>query len=136
MKIALAAGEPWVKQEQSPMPTRELVTRTGAQPKRYAGAMAVVTDGACASACLDFMDVILAYPGVIHLGRTTSADTRYLEVASYEVTDQLRVGVPRKAWFGRPRGNNEPYVPSRIYPGDIRDDAAVRDWTLSQLGGH
>lgn len=117
------------------MLTREFVTRAGAiKPSRYAGSMAVVTDGGCASACLDFMDAILAYPGVIHLGRTTSADTRYIDVGEYELSARLWATVPHKAWFGRPRGNNEPYVPTHVFPGDISDDDAVREWALMRLG--
>lgn len=40
---------------------------------------------------------------------------------------------PRKVWLGRPRGNNEPHVPSRVFAGDIADDMAVRAWVLSAM---
>jgi hypothetical protein len=36
-------------------------------------------------------------------------------------------------WLGRPRSNNEPHVPSRVFAGNIADDAAVRAWVLSAM---
>jgi hypothetical protein len=35
-----------------------------------------------------------------------------------------------KVHRGRARGNNEPYRPSRVFPGDIRDSAALERWIL------
>jgi hypothetical protein len=37
-------------------------------------------------------------------------------------------------WLGRPRGDNEPYVPAVAFDGDIDDDAAVRRWVLETTG--
>ena len=49
------------------------------------------------------------------------------------VAAQTLVYVPRKVWLGRPRGNNEPHVPSRVFTGKIADDTAVRAWVLSAM---
>lgn len=133
MTQALARGEMWLRQDAGRMITREAVERAGVRPQRYRGAMAVLTDGACASACLDFMDAFLAYPDTTHLGRATSGDTRYLESGTHRVNERTWLIVPRKAWFGRPRGHNERYVPARSFAGDIRDDGAVRAWVLQEM---
>lgn len=56
-----------------------------------------------------------------------------MDVGEYRVAAQTLVAVPRKVWLGRPRGNNEPHVPSRVFTGNIADDAAVRAWVLSVM---
>jgi len=33
-------------------------------------------------------------------------------------------------WFGRARAGNVPYVPEKVFAGDIGDDAAVKAWVL------
>jgi hypothetical protein len=134
MRAALAEGKPWVEQAGGAALTPALVRELGIEPRRFAGRIAILTDTACFSACLDFMDALLLVPGTTHLGRTTGADTRYMDVGTYRVAAQTLVDVPRKVWLGRPRGNNEPYVPSRAFAGDIDDDAAVRAWVLETMG--
>ncbi len=133
MDAALAAGAPWVRQEGGPALTPALVDSWGARPRHFSGRIALVTDDACFSACLDFMDESMLVPGTLHLGRTTSADTRYMDVGIYRVDDDVQLQMPQKAWFGRARGNNAPYVPARIQPATVSGDAALRAWVLGQL---
>jgi len=76
------------------------------------------------------MDEVLLYPGVRHVGQTTGADSRYTDVDAYAIRDGLEVSIPRKVWFGRARAGNVPYVPEKVFAGDIGDDAAVKAWVL------
>jgi hypothetical protein len=56
-----------------------------------------------------------------------------MDVGTYRIGPQLLVQSPRKVWLGRPRGNNEPHVPSGMFTGNIADDAAVQAWVLSVM---
>lgn len=88
----------------------------------------VLTDGACASACLDALDLWLPL-GAIHAGGETSADTVYMEIGSQDLPSGLsRIGVPMKVYRGRPRGNNEPYIPAHPFPPGPLDVRTVQDW--------
>jgi hypothetical protein len=134
MRAALAQGEPWVEQPGGAALTPALVRELGVKPRHFTGRIAVVTDAACFSACLDFMDLLVLVPATTHLGLTTGADTRYMDVGDdYRVAAQTLAAIPRKVWLGRPRGNNEPHVPSRMFTGNIADDAAVQAWVLSVM---
>lgn len=88
----------------------------------------VLTDSACASACLDALDLWLPL-GAIHAGGETSADTLYMEIGSQQLPSGLaRIGLPMKVYRGRARGNNQPYVPAHPFPADTVDAAAVEAW--------
>jgi Peptidase family S41 len=87
-----------------------------------------VTDEKCGSACLDAVDLWLAL-GAVHVGRTTSADTLYMETRSYKLPSGITGGsMPMKVYRGRPRKSNEPAVPKHIFDGDINDTAALEQW--------
>ena len=133
MRTALASGEPWVEQPGGAALTPALVRTLGIDTKRFRGRLAILTDEACFSACLDFVDSLRLVPGAVHVGRATGADTRYMDVGLYRIGPQIVVQVPRKVWLGRTRGNNEPHVPSAVFDGDIGDDVAVRRWVLETM---
>jgi hypothetical protein len=134
LRGALARGEPWVEQPGGAALTPALVRDLRIATKRFRGQLVVLTDEACFSACLDFVDVLLLVPGAIHVGRTTGADTRYMDVGYFRIAPQVVVQVPRKVWLGRPRGDNAPHVPAIVFDGDIGDDAAVRHWVVETIG--
>ena len=55
-------------------------------------------------------------------------------------TRQVLVGIARRAavalfldYRGRIRGNNETYKPHRVFPGDIRDTAALEKWIRESI---
>jgi len=133
MRAALAQGEPWVEQPGGAALTPALVRELGIKPRHFGGRIVILTDEACFSACLDFVDSLRLVPGAVHAGRATGADTRYMDVGDYRIGQEVVVQVPRKVWLGRPRGNNEPHVPSRVFTGNIADDTAVRAWVLSAM---
>lgn len=133
LEAAKAAGQPWVIQEAGPLLTRAEMQRRGARLKRYPDArVLLVTDGVCASACLDMADEVLQVPGSLHLGQVTSADSLYIDVGRVRMPSGNTLIVPLKVWRNRPRGNNEPLVPD-VPVKAIEDDAAVRAAVLSAL---
>jgi len=115
--------------------TREELARRHAKLRRFHGPVAVLTDDACASACLDFVDLVRVVPGALHLGATTSADSLYIDVGVVRAPSGNRLFMPLKVWRNRLRGNNEPYVPDVAFDGELDDDDAVRRWAGSVLAG-
>jgi hypothetical protein len=96
-----------------------------------AGPVWLVTDASCGSACLDAVDLWRAL-GAVHVGRTTGADTRYLDVRQRRRPSGVTAkAMPMKVYRGRPRGANEPVVPVHRFDGDIADTAALEAWLAS-----
>ncbi len=92
----------------------------------------VLTEPHCASACLDFMDLLRRLPGVVQVGLPTSADTTYLEVAFARLPgEQATLVYPMKVYRNRARGNNEWYDPAIAWPGSAMTDEAVAAWIAS-----
>lgn len=105
----------------------------GIHPRAFKtkAAVFVLTDGYCASACLDAVD-LWTWLGAIPIRRETSADSLYMEVRSQTLPSGLaKVTVPMKVWRGRPRGSNEPYRPVHAFKGDMADQQALERWIES-----
>lgn len=110
-------------------------SRGAAPPPPLAGKVYVLTDEKCGSACLDAVDLWRAL-GAIQIGRTTSADTLYMETRQIKLpTGITGFSLPMKVYRNRPRGSNEPAVPAYAFDGDIDDTAAVERWVLSLEAG-
>lgn len=129
LAAALQRGDDlWRQPRDEDEPASESEPPTRPRRLRDDATVIVLTDGACASACLDALDLWLPL-GAIHAGGETSADTVYMEIGSQELPSGLsRIGVPMKVYRGRPRGNNEPYVPAHPFPSGPLDDRTVQDW--------
>jgi hypothetical protein len=130
---ARAKGQNWVEQPDGPLVTRAEIARRGGKLARFNGTVALLTDAKCASACLDFADLVLSVPGAIHLGRPTSADSLYIDVGRAKLPSGNVLVLPQKVWRNRMRGNNEVLVPTIVLKADMDDDAAVRAETLAAL---
>jgi hypothetical protein len=130
---AKAKGQAWVEQPDGPLVTRAEVARRNGKLQRFTGTVALLTDAKCASACLDFADLVLSVPGAIHLGRATSADSLYIDVGRASLPSGNVLVLPQKVWRNRLRGNNEVLTPSLLLKADMDDDAAVRAETLAAL---
>lgn len=114
---AVAADENYVRQG---FVVRE-ITRTLRSP--VSARVIVITDGACASACLDFMDRLIALPGVLHIGEETSSDTQYIDVRRVDLPSRTgRLFIPLKVYRERLRPPGGTYVP------EISVDASGLDW--------
>ncbi|OWQ48856.1 hypothetical protein CDL60_02915 [Roseateles noduli] len=104
--------------------------------RAFVGQLVLLTDSHCASACLDFADLVLRVPGAVHAGHPTSGDTRYMDIVVRALPSGARLALPLKVWHGRPRGDNEPLVPRFPYAGDIGDTAAVQVWVEDHVLPH
>jgi hypothetical protein len=103
----------------------------GAKPFR--AGMYLLTNGTCASACLDFIDIAWAVPGTRLLGGTTSADGLLMDVRIVTLpSGKATLSIPQKVMRARARGALQPYVADVKFTGDWNDDAAVRTWALKQ----
>ena len=127
MAAALKAGQPFVRQSAT-LPSAP--ARTGVQPLSKARAI-LVTDASCASSCLNGADVVLSLPDVRHFGYTTGADTVFMDVRKVELPSGLGTLVlGQKVDRAKVRGNNQPWVPSLQYDGQIGDTEKVKAWVL------
>jgi Peptidase family S41 len=91
----------------------------------------VLTDFLCQSACLDAVDRWRGL-GAVQIGQQTGGDTYDLDAR----VDPLPSGAgtlysPMKVYRNRPRGWNVPVTPTYLYPGDMRDTAALEAWVAA-----
>lgn len=133
LKSAKATGQPWVEQAGGYLVTRADVLRRNGKLRRFDGKVALLTDSNCASACLDFADLVRQVPGSLHVGQTTSSDTVYIDMGYAELPSGNLLFMPLKVWRNRIRGNNEKLVPDAILKVDFGDDSAVYEATLAAL---
>ncbi|MDI3358267.1 S41 family peptidase [Pseudomonas sp. UYIF39] len=131
MELALHEKKDWLRQPSTSSVDQE--GSSGINAQGFKGKLALVTDSFCASACLDFADVVLAVPGVVHFGLSTSADTLYIDIGSQTLPSGAQFWLPLKVWRGRTRENNQSYNPQFVFDGDINDTAAVQKWVLDNL---
>jgi hypothetical protein len=129
---AHAAGESWVEQDAGRTVTREDVVARRGRLRRFDAKVALLTDGDCVSACLDFADVVLQVPGVVHAGQITGADSVYMVGSRSRMPSGNALVMPVKVWRNRTRGNNEALVPHALVNLDV-DEAAVRREVLRAL---
>lgn len=125
---ALAAGQTYYRELPEPAtPAAAVEASTLDAPVLF------LTDGQCASACLNFADWMRRLPGVTHVGAETSADAVYIESRFIALpSGQSRLLLSQKVVRGGPRGNLEPYRPAVPYDG-VWSTAAITDWVLSRL---
>jgi hypothetical protein len=134
LDVALRQGQTWWTQPGTyPRLDPAEMKRRHAHLRRFKGPVALLTHKGCASACLDFADLVLSVPGAIHLGEATSGDTVYIDVGYEPLPSGNRLMLPLKVWRNRLRGNNQTWVPQ--YPVDLgqMDDAQVQSWALRVL---
>jgi hypothetical protein len=103
---------------------------TGPAPENpVTGRVFLLTDGACASACLDFADVVRRLPNVTHIGLPTSADAVYIDNNEAILPSGLAVlSYSLKVYRNRVRANNEWYEPAIRWPGGVMSDEAITVW--------
>src|SRR3546814_4369683 len=89
----------------------------GPPPAPPKGPVYFVTNGSCASACLDAADLWKEL-GAIQIGQETSADTLYMDVRQDVLPSGLAgVLIPMKFYRGSSRGFSEPLRLVLPYPG-------------------
>lgn len=130
MNSAALHGDSFI--EQLSTPTRE--KREIKQDKQsFQGKLILITDSYCNSACLDFVDEVMSLPSALHVGSTTNADTRYMDVGMAALPSGAKLWIPLKVWIGRRRQDNVPYVPQITYHQDINDTEALQAWVLQSI---
>jgi hypothetical protein len=96
------------------------------------GKVFLLTDSECASACLDFADLVRRLPGVVHIGLPTSADAIYIDNTYAPLPSGLAgLGYSLKVYRNRVRGNNEWYEPQLRWPGGPMTDQTLAEWVSS-----
>jgi hypothetical protein len=126
---ARAAGKSLWREDREPEPP---AADAKALPNPVRGRVFLLTDSACTSACLDFADRVRALPGTQHVGRTTNADSVYMEAREFPLPSGIAgFTVAMKVYRNRPRGNNQPYVPHHAWKGSMADTAGLERWILS-----
>ncbi|MDB5816608.1 MAG: peptidase [Rhizobacter sp.] len=128
MQDAKKNGEAWVRQKDLDWDSVREVSGPA-----FRGRIVLVTDAQCTSACLDFVDLVLGVPEVIHVGAPTSADTRYLDGTDVRLPSGLTMMIPLKVWRGRARGDNEPRVPKYVFRGDMWNTPAIERWLWDEV---
>jgi hypothetical protein len=124
---ALVAAQ---KRNQSLVRVAEPPKATGPAPDSLVtGRVFLLTDNACASACLDFTDVVRRLPHVTHIGLPTSADAVYIDNTESILPSGLAVlSYSLKVYRNRVRANNEWYEPAVRWPGGAMSDEAITTW--------
>lgn len=124
MQAALARGEALVRR---PSPATPLSRQ--APPNPVSGRVFLLTDGACASACLDFADLVRRLPNARHIGLPTSADAIYIDNTLGALPSGLAdLSYSLKVYRNRVRGNNQWYTPQVVWPGGEMTDEALARW--------
>lgn len=137
LRRARSAEEQWYEQwegrEWGYRVDRDEILRRHGKLRRFSARVILVTDSHCASACLDFADLVRLAPGALHVGKTTSADSVYIDMGSAVMPSGNRLWIPLKVWRNRLRGNNEPLVPDVSFDCDVNVDDCVERKTLALL---
>lgn len=95
----------------------------------------LLTDYGCASACISFVDEMMRFPGVVQIGGETHIDRRSGGWPErFELPSGLAfVRMGRMVREGRRRGENETWVPTHRFAGDIADTEAVQRWIRDEV---
>ncbi|MCP2679341.1 S41 family peptidase [Maricaulaceae bacterium NA33B04] len=114
--------------------TQDQVVPTGTPSSVGPIPVILLTHGSCVSACLDFVDLVMAFDQSLHVGAETGGDTRYLEVVYSDLPSGTgRIAFPTAIHRGRDRGDNVTYVPSEDWSAEITN-TPVLEARISQLG--
>lgn len=131
MERAIARNEPLWRQGARDTPQGGGLTQRrprGDMP--FPARVYILSNGSCASSCLDFLDVALHVPGVQLIGAPSSADGVLADVRQEVLpSGQARFNFAQKVMLGAGRGSMEYYAADVPYDGPW-SDAAVRAWVL------
>lgn len=133
MEAAIKAGNPFARVDDPP---HSSTTPPPSSP--ITGQVFLLTDGVCASACLDFADIVRRLPNVTHVGLPTSADAIYIDNTYQDLPSGIAgLGYSMKVFRNRVRKNNEWYEPDVRWPGGVMSDDSVTRWiaTLTKNAG-
>lgn len=96
--------------------------------------LVLLTDAACASACLMFADTLLATGTALHVGGMTSADSIYMEGRKIPLPSGIgELNLPKLMTLHRTRGHNIPLVPRVKWPAPIADQVTLENWVMTAV---
>ena len=90
--------------------------------RKFSGAVLLVIDGNCTSACLTFIESLKGYENVTVFGETTFSDTIFSQPVFITTPNQIQISIPSAVVFRRTRSSYEKIHPSILFPGDISND--------------
>lgn len=94
----------------------------------------VLTDFACHSVCISFIDETKRIPGLTQIGLETGVDSRTgtpMDIDLPSGNGHITLAVMTRD--GRERDDNSPHRPTHEFQGDIRDTAAVQQWIQTEI---
>ncbi len=131
MERALKEGSSTLREPSIESRDRVIPDASANVPNPIRGKVYVLTDGRCSDACLRFLDEILKFPNVIHVGLPTGADTVYGQAKTVKLPSGIATfSCPTMIRRARSRQPNVPYTPAFRFDGDIGDTAALEAWIL------
>jgi hypothetical protein len=131
LQRALAHGDAFARENEEVGPRPRNAVRERVSTKVFA-----LTDAGCASACLDFLDLLERIGGVERVGATTSADTLYIDNRNVPLPSALgSLGVSMKVYRDRARGNNQAYVPQHRWSGRMDQTEELEAWIEKLVRG-
>ena len=98
-----------------------------AAPSRFKGKVFVVTDAACFSSCINVVGFFRKL-GAVQVGENTGSDTHYAEVRQIVLPSGLSTFSTLQAIMPDYPPTIGPFVPRRIYGGNIADTPALEAW--------
>ncbi len=123
MDQALRAGKPLMREADTPQPT------IPSDPSPFVHRVLILTEPHCASACLDFVDLLNRLPGTERVGLPTGADTDYLDLASAPLpSGKASLVYAMKVYRHRTRAANAAYEPVLAWPGGLMTDTSLSRW--------
>ena len=100
-----------------------------APPNPITGRVFLLADDGCGSACLSFADLMLRLPGVVLIGRPTSADAVYIDLNPARLPSRIMaLDYGMKVMRHPVRANNQWYEPKYRWPGGEMNDVAIARW--------
>jgi Peptidase family S41 len=134
IRRAVASNQPFFRDGSNRAQAATVGTLTRKRgEKPFPARVIILSNGICASACLDFADIALNMPGTLLLGAPTGADGLLMEVRSMALpSGRGNVSLPIKVVRGRARGNLAVYNPDIAYQGEWSDEK-VKLWLYSLL---
>ena len=128
LRAALASGAPYYRETAAAPAEAAPVT-----PWPLRAPVAFLTDGQCASACLNVADWMVRLPGATHVGAETAADAVYIESRFIALpSGRARLLLAQKVLRDGPRADMQPYAPDIAYGGAWTREA-VTTWVLGLL---
>lgn len=89
----------------------------------------LLTTPHCASACLDFVDLMNGLPGAVRVGLETSSDADYFELAAAPLpSGHATLRYAMKAYRQRKRAANASYKPAIAWQGGEMNDLSIAKW--------